>query len=155
MSPALLEPPAGQTAKVTQVITHGGTPLHVEIQQQGTRHGSRGGAGPAEQGCLLWDKNVSQSGRVSGGKQLRGEGRGPACRRRSAEQERTRRRPGAGWESWRRAEPRLRCNGIRTGQSLAAFANAIPSPRNARPLTPFGFWLNYHLLPSMTRRLGC
>lgn len=77
-------------AKVTQVITHGGTPLHVEIQQQGTRHGSRGGAGPAEQGCLLWDKNVSQSGRVSGGKQLRGEGRGPACRGRSAEQERTR-----------------------------------------------------------------
>lgn len=60
-----------------------------------------------------------------------------------------------GGRRWQRAEPSLRCNGIRTGQSLGAFANAIPSPQNACPLTPFGFWLNYHLFPSTTRRLGC
>lgn len=63
VSPALLEPPAGQTANVTQTTTHRDTPLHMEIRQQGTRHGSRscarpgGGTGLAEQGCLLWDEN--------------------------------------------------------------------------------------------------
>lgn len=65
-SPALLEPPAGQTANVTQTTTHRDTPLHVGIRQQGTRRGSRSCA-----------RTVSQSGRVSGGKQLGSKGQGP------------------------------------------------------------------------------
>lgn len=93
-----------------------------------------------------------------------GLGRETAPRRRAGpslprEERRTGEDSGGGQERggrrWQRAEPSLRCNGIRTGQSLGAFANAIPSPQNACPLTPFGFWLNYHLFPSTTRRLGC
>lgn len=95
------------------------------------------GAGLVEQGGLTWDRNGESEGSSLGGETAPGQraGHQPV-----AGIERTGRRPSRGPETedvrgcGRWAE--CRCDRIIKGQSLGASAIAIPSPRNACPLTP-------------------
>lgn len=100
-----------------------------------------------EQGCWTWDRHLSPCGPVLGGKQPRAQGR-------------ARRVAGGTWNRGGLRRGGSQRGGVQEGcrssprrnRMVRAFGTAIPSPRDACPLTPFGFWPNGHLcFPAPTR----